>query len=93
VRVETVHERWEGFWCLADDRYYARGANADGTEQWYRFAADDRARESIERDARVLALRRSGLIRRTRRMLLLYSANGRSMLVGTSGPRSPRRVR
>jgi hypothetical protein len=38
LRTDSAQERWEGFWCLADDRYYARCVRADGTEQWHCFA-------------------------------------------------------
>ena len=47
LRADTAEERWEGFWCDADERYYTRCARADGTESWFRLVdaipADDAA--------------------------------------------------
>lgn len=37
LRADSAEERWEGFWCGTDDRYYARCVRADGTEQWHCF--------------------------------------------------------
>ncbi|MGH8526464.1 MAG: hypothetical protein ACREXY_20320, partial [Gammaproteobacteria bacterium] len=33
LREDTANERWEGFWCVADERYYARCVRRDGSEQ------------------------------------------------------------
>ena len=44
LRADSAQERWEGFWCADDDRYYTRCARADGSEQWYRFAYENTAR-------------------------------------------------
>src|SRR5688500_10350041 len=37
LRADSAQGRWEGFWCVTDDRYYARCVRADGTEQWHCF--------------------------------------------------------
>jgi len=37
LRADSAQERWEGFWCVTDDRYYALCVRADGTEQWHCF--------------------------------------------------------
>ncbi|HEY8176028.1 MAG TPA: hypothetical protein VIF32_10065 [Gemmatimonadaceae bacterium] len=100
LRVDSVHERWEGYWSVADEGYYARCVRADGSEQWYRFAHED-SRENVA-DPRVIPLRPrlTRDVRRTprrdeprtpsdRQMLLVTAAKGRRpILVGTSRRRS-----
>ena len=93
LRADSSHERWEGYWCVADEGYYARCVRADGSEQWYRVA-DEGARESVA-EPRVLPLRPRTTrdIQRTitndgRRMLLLSRVGQRPILVG-SRRRSP----
>ena len=36
--ADTVHEKWDGFWSLADERYYTRCTRSDGSQQWYRIS-------------------------------------------------------
>jgi hypothetical protein len=33
--VDEAREQWEGFWCVEDDRYYARCTLSDGSVEWY----------------------------------------------------------
>lgn len=35
LRADTMHEKWEGFWSLADERYYTRCTHSDGSQKWY----------------------------------------------------------
>jgi hypothetical protein len=34
---DSGQERWEGFWCVDDERYYTRCVRADLSEEWYRI--------------------------------------------------------
>lgn len=88
MRADSAHERWEGFWCIADEGYYARCLRSDGSEQWYRFA-DEVPRKVVKVVAETRVLRLRPRARDDgRRMLLLGSRNGRAILVGTSRRRS-----
>jgi hypothetical protein len=53
--VDSARERWEGYWSVADEGYYARCVRADGSEQWYRFAEELSGERVTE--TRVLPLR------------------------------------
>ena len=58
---DTADARWEGFWCLDDDRYYARRSRANGVVEWFRYA-EGRARVRRWREARVLPIRRARMM-------------------------------
>jgi hypothetical protein len=89
---DSAQERWDGFWSSADDRYYARCTNLDGSIEWYRYA-DERAAPRVRVNAaRVLALRPFGWSS-GRSVLLVGSRGGRPMLVGTSRRRPRSRAR
>ena len=80
--VDSVQERWEGFWSVEDDGYYTRCVRSDA-ESWFRIV-DEPARARV-RDARVLPLRPRGgrEFPITHRMVLLTPADGsRAILVG-----------
>lgn len=62
LRENSAQERWDGFWCIADDRYYARCTRADGSVQWFRFAAE---RVRVRRETPVLPMRRVSYVPRT----------------------------
>jgi hypothetical protein len=82
LRDDSAYVRWEGFWCVADEGYYARGVRADGTEQWYRIADED-LRAHVE--PRVLTLRPRNARHAHTRMLLVRPSEGRlPILIGTS---------
>lgn len=78
-------DHWDGFWHLPDERYYTRQTLADGTIRWYRFA-DEGTLSRHAREARVLPLRRHGMIAfRTRYTMMVGTRRGaRMMLVGAS---------
>jgi hypothetical protein len=66
-------ERWDGFWCLADEKYYARCIEHDGRELWYRIAD--------EAGARVLPFKRRASDG-TRSVMMFGRVGRRSVLVG-----------
>ena len=78
LRESTSREQWDGFWCVDDDRYYARCSRSDGTVRWFRIAE---ARVRVRRDARVLPLRRLTYVSAVRRTILLGRYGRRSILV------------
>jgi hypothetical protein len=65
LRADSVQENWEGFWCLADDRYYTRCTRSDGSQQWYGIGDSRRTgvlplrRTSYPPAARVPGVRRA----------------------------------
>jgi hypothetical protein len=84
LRADSPEERWEGYWCVRDERYYARCVGPDGDDRWFRVADD--AVTVVDADARVLTLRpRVARHSIANRMLLVAPKHGgRAMLVGTS---------
>jgi hypothetical protein len=96
-----AHERWDGFWCVADERYYTRCIQLDGSEQWYRIG-DESAPSPVKRNSkstRIIPMRprrvatpdgRLALTPDVRRTLLFVSARsgGREILVGSSRRRA-----
>jgi hypothetical protein len=83
--ADSATEKWEGFWCLADERYYTRCVRDDGAEQWYHLV-DEPPRAQI-RETRVLPLRPRGgrEFPVTRHMMLVTPADGsRAILIGGS---------
>jgi hypothetical protein len=92
--ADSAIEKWEGYWCLADERYYARCVRADGAEQWFHLV--DEAPRPRVREPRVIPLRpRQGReFPVTRHMMLVTPADGsRAILIGGSrrGARVERR--
>jgi hypothetical protein len=75
LRESTAREQWDGFWCVEDDRYYARCTRSNGSVQWYRIAD---ARVRVRREARVLPLRRMAYVPRT---VLIGRYGRRSILI------------
>jgi hypothetical protein len=105
LHAPSAHERWDGFWCVSDERYYTRCRQLDGREQWYRIAdASTSLTPAHVRESRVLPLRprriaapdgRVVLSRDARRTLLFVSVRscGRDILVGSSRNRTRSRPR
>jgi hypothetical protein len=100
---DSAQEQWEGFWCLSDERYYARCTYADGTEQWHRIADTIGARVLPFRLASAARVRGSSFVSVRRvssrashdREALTYDAphtptqnERRTLLVGRYGQRS-----
>jgi len=87
LRADSAQERWEGYWGVADEAYYARSVRTDGTDQWYRLA--DEGSALADRGARILPLRRPGASRsNVSRMAVFSRAGERTILVGTSRRRA-----
>src|SRR5204863_9406392 len=63
LRADSAQERWEGWWDVGDESYYARSIRADGSDQWYRFADERCDAPEGRADTRVLILRRPGVRR------------------------------
>ena len=97
LRKDTRDERWDGFWSLADEKYYARCTSAHGVEQWYRVVDEPRSESVVEpRKARVLPMRRRDARGRddvSRTMLLWAPSGRRPILVGTRPPRASAKPR
>ena len=94
LRADSACERWDGFWCVSDEKYYARCVRDDSSEQWYHFA-DETSRERVA-EARVLPLRRRGVVKYDARRTVMWlssSYRGRPILVGVSRRGSPARPR
>lgn len=84
MRADSAQERWEGWWDVSDESYFARCVRADGSDQWYRVADEQRSAPDERSDARVLILRRPGVRRAgSARMAVIGRANGGTMLVGS----------
>ncbi|HMC54963.1 MAG TPA: hypothetical protein VKH19_07330 [Gemmatimonadaceae bacterium] len=84
MRADSAQERWEGWWDVGDESYYARSIRADGSDQWYRFADERCDAPEGRADTRVLILRRPGVRRASSaRMAVIGRANGGTMLVGS----------
>jgi len=84
LRADSAQERWEGWWDVGDESYYARSIRADGSDQWYRFADERCDAPEGRADTRVLILRRPGVRRASSaRMAVIGRANGGTMLVGS----------
>jgi hypothetical protein len=81
LRTAAPGERWEGFWCVADERFYARCTMPEGREQWFRIA--DIASSAVvtrRRETRVIQFP----VRADRRPRMLVGRyRGNAMLVGT----------
>jgi hypothetical protein len=83
-------ERWEGFWCVADERFYTRCTSAAGRERWYRIAdLSGEARPTRRGSARVLAF---PVHAAARPRMLVGRYRGQAMLVGTSARRGALKV-
>jgi hypothetical protein len=55
--LDAANEQWDGFWCVEDDRYYARCIRSNGSVEWYSIR--DSASATVARPvARVLPYRR-----------------------------------
>ena len=87
LREPAEGEQWAGFWCLTDDRYYARCSSTAG-ERWFLIAdgADDLA-PGRRRRARsnVVAFPRTA----TSPRMIVGRYRGQAMIVGTRRRREP----
>lgn len=79
LRTAAAGEHWDGFWRLADERFYTRCVSASG-ERWFRIADVAQARPS----ARVIVFPAA----RPSPRMFVGRYRGQAMLVGTR-PRRP----
>jgi hypothetical protein len=87
LREDSADERWDGFWSVTDEGYYARCTTIEG-ESWYRLVDQPNVARPGRREARVLTLRRRNGDT-VRQMVVLYSGTGRRpIIVGTSRRRA-----
>jgi hypothetical protein len=56
LRRDTALERWDGFWSVASERYYARCTQRDGSERWYRVADELRGDDTDGSGQRALSV-------------------------------------
>ena len=89
LRADSPQERWEGFWCVTDERYYTRCVRDDGAEQWYRLVDEAPASEADVTRPRVIRFPSSVAGRPEVFGMRLVSRDGRRpILVGTARRRS-----
>lgn len=85
LRADTPQERWDGFWCETDERYYTRCVRGDGAEQWYRLVDEAPDRDGDGMRSRVIRFRSSVTARTEVFGMRLVSRDGRRpILVGTA---------
>ena len=89
LRADTPDERWEGFWCDADERYYTRCTRRDGAEAWFRLV-DEMPLDDAAAGVRIFKFPSSSAAKITvTGMRLLGNSGKRPILVGTAR-RAPR---
>ena len=86
ARLDSPQDRWEGFWRVADERYYTRCIRADGTAQWYRIA-DIRATKILRFRPSLVSVRRTYVMTNDARRTLTRDVR-RTVLLGRYGQRS-----
>jgi hypothetical protein len=83
LRVNTDVERWEGFWSVVDEAYYARCTRPDGAEEWFCYVEEPAAVSAPDHTVRRYGV--SAETQRRRVMLLLTKSVGtRGVLVGSA---------
>jgi hypothetical protein len=81
LRDDSERGQWEGFWSVADGRYYTCCTRSNGTEQWYRVS--DEPKSDILPFRRAPLVPASGPTRDAPRAFMVSTLGKRSMLVGT----------
>ena len=79
-------ECWDAFWSA--DAYFVRRTKPGGAVEWFEVADDDTPTRVAE--PRVLALRPKTRFQNRVSLVVAQSPDGRRMLVGGTGRRSPR---
>jgi len=83
LRVNTDAERWEGFWSVVDEAYYARCTTPEGREEWFCYVEEPATAPAPEPNVRRYGV--SAETQRRRVMLLLTKSVGtRGVLVGSA---------
>jgi hypothetical protein len=83
--VNTDAERWDGFWSIVDEAYYARCTRGDGNEEWFCYVEEPYRGASAEpaRMRRAASSREESAGRRVM-LLLTKSVGQRGVLVGSA---------
>jgi hypothetical protein len=89
LREAAAGERWEGFWSVADERFYARCSTAAGSERWFRITDVSEVARERRRETRILPFPHRA-DRSPRMMVGRY--RGKAMLVGTRQRRAATKV-
>ena len=85
LRVNTDAERWDGFWSVVDEAYYARCTRLDGGEEWFCYVEEPyRAASPEPVRRRVPATSRNDHAGRRVMLLLTKSVGQRGVLVGSA---------
>ena len=85
LRVNSDAERWDGFWSVVDEAYYARCTHPDGEEEWFCYVEEPYRATSPEPARRRLpAPGRSHTGGRRVMLLLTKSVGQRGVLVGSA---------
>jgi hypothetical protein len=83
--VNTDAERWDGFWSVVDEAYYARCTHQDGGEEWFCYVEEPYRGTSPEPVRRRIAVSNRDESTGRRVMLLLTKSVGqRGVLVGSA---------
>lgn len=89
LREAASDGQWDGFWCVADERYYTRCVSA-GVERWFRIADDANALRLISRPRRANGIPFPVAENAVPRMIV-GRYRGQAMIVGTRRRREPAR--
>jgi hypothetical protein len=94
LRADSPQERWEGFWCVSDERYYTRCVRDDGSEQWFRLVDEAPGDDANGVRARVIRFPSSSSTRGVlfTNMRLVARDGRKPILVGTARRRSSART-
>lgn len=88
LRVNTDAERWDGFWSVVDEAYYARCTSLGGTEEWFCYV-EVPDRDVAPPEPKTYRIRRTTETQGRRVMLLLTRSVGRrGVLVGSAHRRA-----
>jgi len=83
LRADSADERWDGFWSVADERYYARCTRTDGTEHWFRLVDEMPGADEAFATARMFKFP-SRFAGRTTVSMRLLGTGKHAILVGTA---------
>lgn len=87
LREAASDGQWDGFWCVADERYYTRCVSA-GVERWFRIADDAHTLRLIPRPRRANGIPFPVAANAVPRMIV-GRYRGQAMIVGTRRRREP----
>ena len=89
LRADSPQEKWDGFWCVADEGYYTRCTYTDGRECWFRMADETPRDDHFDGPrARVIRFSSKRATEDVVAMRLISSRGRRPVLVGASRRRA-----